>query len=407
MLHKRILFTYKKVKKMTKKFFIIAGEASGDLLGAKLISELKSQLSQINEQAEFFGVGGKLMKEQGLNSIFPMEELSIMGFLEVLPHIPKLLKRINQTAVEIKNFKPDFVITIDSPDFCFRVIKKVKDVKVKKIHLIAPSVWAYREGRAKKISKLYDLLLAILPFEPPYFEKYGLKTVFIGHPIVENAPEFSLKKSYNSSFREKYNIDKDDFLICITAGSRNGEVKKIFSEFIKAINLASELSSKKKQIKVVIPLIDKTRNLVTKMSNLLRIEYFLIEKDEKEQAFFASDFALAKSGTNTVEISLYKIPMIIAYKINIITYYIVNMMVKIKFANLINLIANREIIPEMLQFDCDGDKIFKKLEKFICNKEVCENQIVESQKFLEIMGLNSFSKSSYRAAKEILSLKYD
>lgn len=390
-----------KVKKM-KKFFIIAGEASGDVLGAKLIAEIKSQLFVKNEKAEFIGIGGNLMKEQGLKTIFPMEELSIMGFLEVIPHIPKLLQRIKQTAQNIIDQNPDCVITIDSPDFSFRVIKKLLQYKGKKIHLIAPSVWAYREGRAEKISKFYDLLLAILPFEPPYFEKYGLKTKFIGHPIVENAPDFSLKEEKNLEFRSKYKIALTDKLISITPGSRNGEVKRIFPEFIEAINLLE--SEKKFNLKVVIPLSEKTKNLVKKMAKDLAIEYFFIENNEKQSAFFATDFALAKSGTNTVEMSLYKIPMIIAYKINFLTHFIVKRMVKIKFANLVNLIAGKEIIPEMLQDNCERRKIYEKLKMLINDKSLTEKQIIESEKSLILMGFGKAIKSSTKAASEILKI---
>lgn len=381
-----------------KKFFVIAGEASGDLLGAKLIKELKAQ----NHESEFIGVGGTLMKEQGLKSIFAMEELSVMGFLEVLPHIPKLLKRINQTAEVVKSEKPDVVITIDSPDFCFRVMKKLRDFKsVKKVHMIAPSVWAYREGRAEKISKLYDLLLAILPFEPPYFEKYGLKTVFIGSPIVENAPDFSQKPQIRSEFRAKYKIAENSTVVLLTPGSRNGEVGKIFPEFIGAINLLAE---KKRDLKVIIPLIDKTRNLVTEMAKDLKVPYFLIEKTEKNSAFFAADFAFAKSGTNTVEISLYRLPMVIAYKINFITHFIVKRMVKIKFANLINLISNREIIPEMLQDKCRSDLLFHEMEKLINDKNLAQKQLDESVSSLKEMGLESLENPSFKAAKEILKI---
>jgi lipid-A-disaccharide synthase len=385
-----------------KKFFIIAGEASGDLLGSKLIAELKAQLAVKNEAAEFIGVGGRLMQEQGLTSIFAMEELSIMGFLEVIPHIPKLLRRINQTAETIIKEKPDFVITIDSPDFCFRVIKKLSNEKFKKIHLIAPSVWAYREGRAQKISKLYDLLLAILPFEPPYFEKYGLKTVFIGHPIIENAPDFSQKEKSNSDFRKKHTIQNDDIVICVTPGSRNGEVKRIFPEFIEAINLLAKKQALKSKIKVAIPLIDKTRNLVCEMAKALEVEYFLIEKEEKVSAFFASNFALAKSGTNTVELSLYRLPMIIAYKINFLTHAIVKRMVKIKFANLINLILNKEVIPEMLQDNCEAQKISNHLEKLIFDKNLAQQQITETFAALKLLGLGSLENPSQKAAHEIL-----
>jgi len=383
-----------------KKIFLIAGEASGDLLGSKLIKEFKSQLAAKNEVVEFIGVGGRLMQEQGLLSIFPMEELSIMGFLEVVPHIPKLLRRINQTAETIIKEKPDFVITIDSPDFCFRVMKKLQNFhNAKKVHLIAPSVWAYREGRAQKISKLYDLLLAILPFEPPYFEKYGLKTVFIGHPITENAPDFSKKDQINSEFRKKYSIKNDDILICATPGSRNGEVKRIFPEFIGAINLLAE---KKYNLKVAIPLVDKTRNLVLEMAKTLKVEYFLVEKEEKNSAFFAANFALAKSGTNTIELSLYHLPMIVAYKINFLTHFIVKRMVKIKFANLINLILNKELIPEMLQDNCEAQKISNHLEKLILDKNLAQKQVTESVTALKLMGLGSAENPSQKAVREIL-----
>lgn len=383
-------------------FFLIAGEASGDVLGAKLIAELKLK----NPQATFVGVGGKLMKEHGLISIFDMEELSVMGILEILPHLPKLLTRIKQTADEICARNPDFLITIDSPDFCFRVVKKLKKFPttfnaIKKIHLIAPSVWAYRAGRAKKISQLYNLLLAILPFEPPYFERHGLKTVFIGHPIVENAPDFAAKSVKNLAFRQENFIAPSDVVICLMPGSRNGEVKKIFPEFIGAINL---LAQKNANLKVVIPLVEKTRGLVFEMAKMLKVEYVLVEKLDKEAAFFASDFALAKSGTNAVELSLYQVPLLIAYKINFLTHFLIKLMVKIKFANLINLILNREVIPEMLQKNCSAPKIFGVLEKLINDKNLAQKQINDSQVALKMLGLGSLEKSSSKAVLEILHL---
>lgn len=387
---------------MTKKFFIIAGEASGDLLGSKLIKEIKSQLSAKNQECEFVGVGGKLMQEQGLATIFAMEELSVMGFLEVIPHLRELLYLIHQTAEYVIENKPDYVITIDSPDFNFRVMKKIQDRYLgKKIHLIAPSVWAYREGRAEKISKLYDLLLAILPFEPPYFERYGLKTVFIGHPIIENMPDFSQKVSANFKFRTKYNVSNDDVLICLTPGSRHGEVSRIFPEFIGAVNL---LARKFSNVKVVIPLVDKTRSLVEKMARDLKVRYALVEKDEQELAFFASNFALAKSGTNTLELSLYKLPMIVAYKINPITHFLVKRMVKIKFANLINLILNKELIPEMLQSHCSTSRLYVRLKTLIGDKELAKRQITETAAVLEVMGLGDDERPSKKAVNEILKL---
>jgi len=382
---------------MIKKFFIIAGEASGDLLGSKIINEIKLQLPQ----SDFIGVGGKLMKESGLKSIFPMEDLSVMGFLEVLPHIPKLIKRINFTAQEIIDQKPDYIITIDSPDFCFRVIKKINNLtKAKKIHLIAPSVWAYREGRAKKIAKLYDLLLAILPFEPPYFEKYGLKTIFVGHPIVEDAPDFSQKKIINSNFRLSKKISESDLIIYLTPGSRISEVKKIFPQFIGAVNLLSKEFS---NLKIIIPTVEKTKSIIEELSKNLQMEYFVIDNTQKKDALFSANYALAKSGTNTIEISLYNVPMIIAYKVNFITYLILKILVKIKYANLINLIMNKEIITEMLQMDCESKKLFLKLRELISNNNIAEFQIKNSQEALKIMGLGSKDNAIKKSVQAILN----
>lgn len=382
---------------MTKKYFIIAGEASGDLLGSKLISEIKA----LENDAEFIGVGGELMKQAGLKTIFPMNDLAVMGFFEILPHIFKLLARINQTARAILEEKPDYIITIDSPDFCFRVIKKLPRDFSKKVHLIAPSVWAYREGRAAKVARIYDLLLCILPFEPPYFEKYGLKSVFIGHPIIENAPDLSLKTQKNFEFRQRYKIAQNDILLCLTPGSRLSEVEKIFPEFIGAVDI---LRREFPNLKVVIPLIEKTENLVRQMVVDLSVPYFLIRGDEKVEMFFSADFAMAKSGTNAVEISLYKIPLLIAYKINKITHFIVKRMIKIKYANLINLILNKELIPEMLQDKCNAKELAEQMARLISDKNLADEQIEKSLVALKILGFEKSAKPSKMAAAEILKL---
>lgn len=385
---------------MTKKFFIITGEASGDLLGAKIIKEIKSRFQ--GQEVEFVGVGGKMMEKEGFTSIFDINELSIMGFVEVLPHIFKILRRIKQVSREIIKQNPDYVITIDAPDFNFRVIKKIAHLKnIKKIHIIAPSVWAYRESRAQKIAKLYDLLLVILPFEPPYFTKYGLKTEFIGHFIVENEPDFSKKEISRMNFRQKYGFYHNDTIIYMTPGSRFSEVKKIFPEFILAIN---NLKGKVENLSVVIPIIEKTKDLVEKMALDFEVKYVLIKKEEKEDALFSCDFALAKSGTNTIEISLYKLPMLICYKVNFISYLIARLLVKIKFANLVNLIMSKMIIPELLQKNCYHKIIEKNLEFLIKNPEIAKKQIDESYVALRSLGLGFEEKPSKKAIDEILKL---
>jgi len=389
---------------MIKKIFIIAGEASGDLLGSKFLDELAKNSGY---QFQIIGVGGdnikKSGKQFGFQSIFPLEDLSVMGLFEIIPHLPKLIKRINFTVEKIIEFAPDYLITIDSPDFCFRVLKKLKKTssfgQIKKIHFIAPSVWAYREGRAKKVSQLYDLLFAILPFEPPYFEKYGLKTVFIGHPLVDNPPNFSEQKNHNDKFKKTYQLLEDDKLILLTPGSRIGEVKKIFPEFIEAINL---LKNHIHNLKVIIPVVRKTHDLVKQLANNIKVPYVLITQEQKKSALFATNFAIAKSGTNAVEISLYNIPLIIAYKINRLTHFFIKRMVKIRFANLLNLLANQEIIPELLQDKCNPQNICDNILYLIKNDQEAKLQIQQAHQSLKKMGLNSIRNPMEIAVAEIL-----
>ncbi|NBX53374.1 MAG: lipid-A-disaccharide synthase [Proteobacteria bacterium] len=391
---------------MIKKIFIIAGESSGDMLGSKMLREF-IEYSRLNSDYEFIfsGVGGQLMQKQNFSSIFPMEDLSVMGIFEILPHIPKLVNRINFTVKKIIEFQPDYIITIDSPDFCFRVIKKLKKYsffnQVKKIHLIAPSVWAYRENRAQKVAKLYNLLLAILPFEPPYFEKYGLKTKFIGHPIIDDNPTLSEMELLRSSFFKTYQINKDDKIILLTPGSRIGEVKKIFPEFIKAINM---LKNNINSFTVVVLVVKKTQKIIEELSQEIQAPFKIVDSSHKKLILSSADFAIAKSGTNSVEISLYKIPQIIAYKINSFTHQIIKRIVKIKYANLLNIIANREIIPELLQDNCNPQKIYDEMLKLINNKKLAQIQIEESQKSLISLGLGKIDNPMKIAVTEIIKL---
>ena len=391
---------------MIKKIFIIAGESSGDMLGSKMLREF-IEYSRLNSDYEFIfsGVGGQLMQKQNFSSIFPMEDLSVMGIFEILPHIPKLVNRINFTVKKIIEFQPDYIITIDSPDFCFRVIKKLKKYsffnQVKKIHLIAPSVWAYRENRAQKVAKLYNLLLAILPFEPPYFEKYGLKTKFIGHPIIDDNPTLSEMELLRSSFFKTYQINKDDKIILLTPGSRIGEVKKIFPEFIKAINM---LKNNINSFTVVVLVVKKTQKIIEELSQEIQAPFKIVDSSHKKLILSSADFAIAKSGTNSVEISLYKIPQIIAYKINSFTHQIIKRIVKIKYANLLNIIVNREIIPELLQDNCNPQKIYDEMLKLINNKKLAQIQIEESQKSLISLGLGKIDNPMKIAVTEIIKL---
>lgn len=377
------------------KIFFILGEESGDILGAKLLESFKN----FNNNIEFYGLAGSRMEKLGVKSIFPISDLSLMGFLEIIPHIPKLIKRINYAAQEIRNINPDIVISIDSPDFSFRVVKKIaQDTTlnhIKKVHLIAPSVWAYRKKRAEKISKIYNLLLAILPFEPPYFEKYGLKTKFIGHPILENK-----KNIKRGEFRSKFNIKESEKLICLTAGSRISEVKKILPEMLHASQILQEKYGQ--NIKFAILVTNKTKPYIE--NSLKNANNFLIiDQTDKYSLFKDANFAIAKSGTNNIEMSLMQLPLIITYKVNLLTYFMLKILIKVKFANLINIISNKEIIAEFLQSKCDGNILAQKAIEFLESKTLQQEQIQESQKALKLMGLNFKEKPADLAVKYILN----
>lgn len=373
---------------MKKKFFIIAGEKSGDLLGSKILQNINKNVFDI------YGIGGELMLKNGLKeSLFPMEELSLMGIFEILPKIFNLLKRIKQTAEYIIKLQPDVVLTIDSPDFCFRVMKLVKKLdkenKIKKVHFIAPSVWAYREKRAEKISKIYDLLFCILPFEPPYFEKYGLKTIFVGHPLYDTT-------EYNSIENNTENI------ISITLGSRKGEVNRFYPIIIDVIRKLN-----REDIKYYFLATNYTYDLIInklKQDNIKNIE---VVKENKNDIIKKSILVISKSGTNTLENAALAVPMVVFYKFGFLTNIIakrIKKKSKVKFATIINIINNKEIIPECLLNNCNSDYIYNKTKDLLDNPELIKEQVENNLKTIKILGYNNNNNSGNIIAKKIEEL---
>lgn len=333
------------------KIYLIAGEASGDNIGSRLMQALKKQYPNV----EFYGIGGSKMQACGMNLLFPSKDLSLMGFLEIIPHIPKILKRIKQTIQDIYHLQPDAVITIDSPGFCFRVAKAIKSkISGKLIHYVAPTVWAYRPERAKKIAQIYDHLLVILPFEPEYFTKEGLNTSFVGHSAIED-----LKIYKKEEFRQKFNIKDDDLLLCLAPGSRRQEIETLLPIFLDAASRFSKRIDRKTII--AIPTQTQLKSLIESYTSELTIT--LVEEKDKQALFSSSDIALTKSGTITTELSFYKLPMIVAHKINRFSYWLLKRIIKIKYATLINLLAEEEVIPELLQEKCSAELISDKLYK--------------------------------------------
>lgn len=330
------------------KIALIAGEASGDRLGGRLMSALKRQRSDII----FSGIGGTRMEEQGLKSFFPMQELSLMGFAEVLPHARRLKRRIRETVEFIEQQQPDVLVTIDSPGFNYRVVKLLREqgkVRPRFIHYVAPTVWAYKPKRAEKTATLFDELLTLLPFEPPLFEVHGLKTEFVGHGVTEDVYEAG-------KFRAHHGIAPEKMLLCVMPGSRRGELEKLLPVFAEAVRLfASRLGA---PLSLVIPTTLHSARLLESMSQDWPVKPIIVtEESEKRAAMAAADLALAKSGTITLEAAMAGLPMIAAYKVHPLSAWLLRRMISTRFVSLINILEDREVIPELLQERCAGQEV--------------------------------------------------
>ncbi len=372
--------------------YFIAGEVSGDMMGAQVMRQIKA----INPAVHFEGVGGTNMALEGIDSLFPIEELSLMGFLEIIPHILHIKRRIRQTAQDIKAKKPDLVVTIDSPGFCYRVASLLRQEcpEIKLMHIVAPSVWVYKPGRAKKFAAVYDHLLTLLPFEPQYFEKEGLKTTYIGHPI------FDTVFGGDQNFRTKHKIKDDSKLVVVTPGSRKGELIRHLPPFIAALNNVARFYEDFTYCFVLT----SNQALVKEYLQKANFKYVIVSHQERLQAYAAADVALAKSGTNTLEIAASKTPMVVAYKLNFLTGAIIKLTAKVKYASLINIMGGREIIPEFLQSDCNEQLLAIAIRNILDNDVIASKQIADSLAVLKSMGLGARNSPSKIAAREIMGM---
>ncbi|MFV0321065.1 MAG: lipid-A-disaccharide synthase [Alphaproteobacteria bacterium] len=354
--------TFKNDTTIPKRIYLIAGEASGDKLGASLMANLKYLYG---DKYVFLGIGGPLMKEKGLHSLFPMEELSLMGLIAIIPQIPNLLKRINQTVDHILQIEPDMVITIDSPGFNKRVAKKLhqQNSKIPLTHWVAPSVWAWKPKRAKKMATLFDNLLCLLPFEPPFFEKEGLKSYVTGHPITSLGAD----KGNGVQFRQKYRINSDSILVTLLPGSRSSEVNRLLPIYKDAILM---LKNQYDDLLITVPLASAVADTVKDEIQSWDIDaIFISAEGEKYDAFAASNVALAASGTVSLELAMAKVPMVIGYTMGKLTDTIAKRLVKVKYASLINILEDKPLIPEFIAEDCTPENLYNQLNKFLSGQE--------------------------------------
>ncbi|MHA1598429.1 MAG: lipid-A-disaccharide synthase, partial [Alphaproteobacteria bacterium] len=372
--------------------YLIAGEPSGDLLGARLMAALKRR-----GPVAFAGVGGPKMTEQGLSSLFPMHDLSVMGVAEVLPHLPKLLGRIRQTRADVRARRPAVLITIDAPDFCFRVAAKLRGEGIKLVHYVAPSVWAWKPGRAKKIAGFLDHLLALLPFEPAYFERHGLNTSFIGHSVIESAAD----SGDGPGFRSRHGVAEDAPLLAVLPGSRGGEISRLLPIFAETVAM---LAADRPGLRVVVPTLEgRVREIEAAVADW-PIEALVVSGEaEKFDAFAAADMALAASGTVALELAMAQTPMVIAYKFNPLTGLFARLLVKTPYANLVNIVLGRRAVPEFIMGDCRADLLKPAVAGLLDDENACRAQIEASAEALKMLGKGGPSPSG-RAADVIMEL---
>lgn len=372
------------------KIYLIAGEHSGDFIGSQIISSLKSQ----NNNIELFGIGGPLMKQEGIKPLFPMSEINLMGFFEVIPHIFRINKLINKTVEDIIEKKSQILITIDSPGFTYRVAQRLKSQapEIKLIHVVAPSVWAYKPSRAQKYAKLYDHLLVLFPFEVPYFTKLNLPTTCIGHPIFQQS-----FYSKNTTLKKEFTSDKNAKILAITPGSRLGEINRHMPIIVDALK---KLSLKYPIITIFVQPNDNLKADIERFLYDVRFEVRFTT--DRLKAFAVSDCAIAKSGTNTFEIAASATAMLTGYKLNWLSYLLIRMIIKIKNICLINIISGEQIIPELIQSDFNSNNIIWIVDKILSDPSYREQQIKEAQKVLHQIGFESNNKAGDLAAQVIL-----
>lgn len=321
--------------------YLIAGEPSGDLLGAHLMQALRIHSKR---KLLFYGIGGEKMEAEGLNSLFPYHELSIMGFLEILPHLLRTIIHISSAIADINLKQPDMVITIDSPGFCFRVVKKLRKagLKSKFVHYVAPTVWAYKAKRAKKCAELFDHILLLLPFESAYFKKAGLDSTFVGHPVICESTVGN-----GEIFRAKYEIPDNAPLFCLLPGSRSGEVKRHMPVFTKAIAMLAHCYPR---LALVIAVPEHVLPTLAPYLNDCPFRIIIAEDDQdKKNAIKASQFAFVKSGTVAFEVAVAGVPMLVTYRMNKFSVWWLRRIITIRYVNLINILLKKEVIPELLQ----------------------------------------------------------
>ncbi len=374
-------------------FFFIAGEPSGDEIGGRLIAALREQTGG---NMRIAGIGGEAMAAEGLNSLFPVEELSVMGLVEVVPRALGIVRRMSQTARAIRRLAPDAVVTIDAPAFANGVWRRLGEVDAALIHYVAPTVWAWRAGRARKLARKIDHLLALFPFEPPHFAAEGLDCTFVGHPVLET----EIAADDGASFRARHGISAGP-AIGLLPGSRRGEICRLMPVFVDA---ARRIADAMPDIRAVIPAVPAHAALIREAAAELPVPVTVTaERGERHAAMAACDAAIAASGTVSLDLALAGVPMAIAYKVNPLTATILRRMIRVRHATIVNLVLDRPAIPEFLQERCTGAALAEAALSLLRDEGARRTQLEATASALAALRPDG-TRPSARAAAAILDV---
>ncbi|HEY6430633.1 MAG TPA: lipid-A-disaccharide synthase [Acetobacteraceae bacterium] len=340
--------------------YLVAGESSGDVLGARLMAALRARRPDL----AFAGIGGAHMAAEGLASRFPLEELALMGLLEVLPRLRHLRRRLAETATDIATRRPAVLVTIDSPGFTLRLLRAVAPLGIPRAHYVAPQVWAWREGRVRHYPGLWDRLLCLLPFEPAFFARHGLPATFVGHPVLESGADHG----DGERFRARHGLSADARVVTVMPGSRRTETSRL-------LPLLTATFAQLPDLVPVVPLAGPVAETVRAATRSWPVPPILVaEPADKYDAFAASAAALTKSGTSTLELALADVPMLVAYRVNQLTASLARLTVKVRYASLLNLLSDRELVPELIQEICTPPRLTEGLRRLLSDPQAAETQ---------------------------------
>ena len=371
---------------------LVCGEPSGDRLGAELMAALK----KINPEVRIVGVGGPAMAGEGLKTLFPLDDTAVMGLREVVPRIPAILRRVREAADYAMQLAPDAVVLIDSPDFTHRIARRLRRIapQIRTVNYAPPQVWASRSYRARTMARYFDLVLALLPFEPQFFEARGLKAVFVGHPVVERAAQMT----GGQALRQRLDIGADAPLLVVLPGSRMNEVRLLLPPFREAVRILRERIS---SLLCVLPVVDHVSGYLRAHTQSWPTPLHLLEGDaDKFAAFDAANAALAASGTVTTELALAGTPMVVGYRLGPITYALVRPFVNVRFITLANILLERAAVPEFVQRGCTGEALAGALMPLFVDENVRKTQQHDLTEAVSRLGFGA-ERPSIRAARAL------